>query len=890
MTLTSGTRLGPYEILSAIGAGGMGEVYRAKDTKLGRDVAIKVLPESMATDPERLARFHREAQVLASLNHPNIAHIYGVEESSSTHALVMELVEGPTLADRIEQGPIPMNEALPIAKQIAEALETAHEQGIIHRDLKPTNIKVRDDGTVKVLDFGLAKLADPTNSSNVSATMSPTMSLQATIAGVLLGTAAYMSPEQATGKPVDKRTDIWSFGVVLLEMVIGRHVFDGETVSHVLASVLKDEPDLSALRDDTPDAIRALLRRCLTKDRRQRLQSIGEARIVIEDVLNDKTPEAAFSRPQSGSAFWLAITGWSSAAVLAAAAVWGLLHPALAPPTPVVRLTTALPLTNVTGGLALSRDGLQLAFVGGPEQQIYVRAMDQLDARAIAGTENAAWLCFSPDGKWISFITGRARDSMLKKVPVAGGPAQTLAPAVAIVGPPGASWAQTNDIYFADNGVLKRIHATGGKPETLATPDTNTRYYLAPQLLPDGNHLLVTASTGGLMTSRAIALDLRTKEQKPLLEHVGAAQYLPTGTTTGHLAYYDPGRASLIAVPFDLSRMEVEGEPAPVVEGIQTSRGPFGLFGISESGTLVYGPGTPGVLGSTLVWVDRTGTEQPAGGGPRAYASVRLAPDGKRVAIAMSGDAGGDIWIYDTVRGTLSRLTSEGHFLNPVWTPDGTHVIYERHPSVGSAILWIPADGSGPSTVLATAEQGATLTPSSVSPDGKTLIAYSPAKKQMLLLSLPSGSSTGSRPSPFLDSRFTRTNPAFSPDGKWVAYRSDESGQLEIYVTPHPGPGGRFPISVDGGTFPRWSPNGHELFYRQGDKVMAVDIETDPQFRAGTPRLLFSGIQYSNSYDLDPEGKRFLMIKLPTAPPSAADRVEVVLHWFDELKRLAPPK
>jgi Tol biopolymer transport system component len=893
VTLTAGTRLGPYEILSALGAGGMGEVYRARDTKLGREVAIKILLPAVANDPDRLARFSREAQVLASLNHPSIAHIHGLEESDGLRALVMELVEGPTLAERIAHGAIPVNETLAIARQIADALETAHDQGIIHRDLKPTNIKVREDGTVKVLDFGLAKAMDASGSSNANATMSPTLSMQATQAGFILGTAAYMSPEQAAGKPVDRRADVWSFGVVLWEMLTGTQLFNGETISHTLADVLRADIDFAKLPADIPPTIRELVRRCLDRDVKRRLRDIGEARIVIENVLSGKTSETAFPPLQSRAPFGLAITGWSMAAVLAvlaAAMVWRLLHPALVPPAHVVRFTTSLPLTNVTGGLALSHDGSQLAFVGGPKQQIHVRAMDQLDARPLAGTENAAWLCFSPDAKWISFITGRGRDSTLKKVSVAGGPAQTLAPAVAIVGPPGNSWAQTNDIFFTDNGALKRIHATGGKAETLAAPDTSIRYYMAPQLLPDGNHLLVTASTtGGLMTGRATALDLRTGAKKTLLERVGVAQYLPTATTTGHLAYYDPGTASLMAVPFDLTRMEVDGAPAPVVEGIQSSRGPFGLFGISDSGTLVYGPGTPGALGSILVWVDRTGTEQPAGGGPRAYSSLRLAPDGKRVAVAISGDAD-DIWIYDTARGTLNRLTSEGHDLNPVWTPDGMHVIYERHPSVGSAILWAPADGSGPSTVLVAARQGSTISPSSVSPDGRTLIAYSPAEKQMLLVSLPDASSPASRSSPFLDSRYTRFRPAFSPDAKWVAYRSDESGQPEVYVTPYPGPGGRFPISTDGGDFPRWSSNGRELFYRQSDKVMAVDVETNPQFRAGTPRLLFGGIQYSNSYDLDPEGKRFLMIKLPTAQPSATDRVEIVLNWFEELKARVPTK
>ena len=698
-----------------------------------------------------------------------------------------------------------------------------------------------------------------------------------------------MAPEQAHGKVTDRRADIWSFGAVLYEMLTGKQAFIGESVSDTLASVLKLEPHWSALPGDTPNAIRSLLRRCLTKDRRQRLQAIGEARIAIDDVLSGETPEAGFSRERR-SPFWWAIAGWSTAAalaVLAAAGAWRLLHSAPPPPAPTIRFTTTLPLTNVAGGLALSRDGFQLAFVGGSNQQIHVRAMDQLGARPIAGTENASWLSFSPDGKWISFISGRTRESTLKKVSVAGGPVQPLAPALAIVGPPGNSWAHTNDIFFTDNGVVKRIHAGSGQPETLAEPDSTVRWYTAPQLLPDGKNLLVTASTGGgLMMNRAIAIDLRTGEKKTLLDRVGITHYLPTATTTGHVAYYDPGSAALIAVPFDLSRMAVTGSPIPVVDGIQSTRGPFGLFAISDSGTLVFAPGTPGVSGSSLVWVDRTGTEQPAGRVPRTYSSVRLAPDGKRVALAISGDTD-DIWIYDTARGTLNRLTSDGHALNPIWTPDGRHVIYERHPSVGAAIWSIPADGSGPPTELVTARQGATITASSVSPDGTTLITHIPVDRQLLLVRLPNRSTPATRSSVFLDSRYTRFRAMFSPDGKWVAYRSDESGQPEVYVTPYPGPGGIFPISVGGGDFPRWSSTGRELFYRQGDKVMAVDVETEPQLRAGTPRLLFEGTQYSNSYDPDPEGKRFLMIKLPTAQPSAADRLDIVLNWFEELKARA---
>jgi len=886
MSLTTADRFGPYEVLALIGKGGMGEVYRARDSKLKRDVALKILPEAFARDPARMARFQREAELLASLNHPNVATIYGVEEN----ALVMEVVDGDTL-----KGPLPIQDALRLAKQIAEALEYAHERGVIHRDLKPANVKVTPEGAVKLLDFGLAKAIED-RAAPGSLSNSPTLTLGVTGAGVILGTAAYMSPEQAHGKAVDRRADIWSFGAVLYELLTGKQVFAGESVSDTLASVLKLEPDWKSLPTETPSDVRTLLRRCLTKDRKHRLQAIGEARILIEDVLSGKAPEETAGAPvPAPPQSRLGAAGWIAAAILGATAgvaIWGWMHPSTLPPRGVVRFTATVPVSSIGGAMALSRDGSQLAFVGGPRQQIHVRAMDQFNARPIAGTEGASFICFSPDGQSISYISGERPAGFLKRVAVAGGPAQTLANALFGVGPPVQSWAPDDTIFFTNNGELMRISSGGGKPETLARPDTQKgeRYYAGPQMLPGGEQLLVSILFSGSGSSghRVVSLNVRTGERKTVIERAGIAQYAPTGpsSTAGHIVYYDQATASLMAVPFDVKRLEVKGSPAPVLEGIQSARGPFGIFGLSDSGTLVYAPGARAAeSSSTLVWVDRNGTEHSLPAPPRTYGSPTLSPDGLRIATSISGQTE-DIWVYDLPRGTLDRITSDGNSGGPIWTPDGKRLIYERRPGGGAAVMWVSADGSSPPSVLATRGNGP-IVPSSVTPDGKLLMGFYAIEGGLWILPLEVASGRA-RPQPILASRFTLFNPALSPDGQWVAYRSQETGRSEIYASPYPGPAGKFPLSTDGGTLPRWSRSGRELFFRNGDKMMAIDVQTSPQFRASTPKLLFEKRDANGSYDVGPDGKRFLMIKQPAVQQAAAEQVNVVVNWFEELRRLVP--
>jgi eukaryotic-like serine/threonine-protein kinase len=909
LSLNPGTRLGVYEVTAQIGLGGMGEVYRATDSNLKRSVAIKVLPASVAGDADRLARFQREAEVLAALNHPNIAAIYGLERTPDFTALVMELVEGDDLSERIAKGAIPLDEALPIAKQIADALEAAHEQGIIHRDLKPANIKVRSDGTVKVLDFGLAKATEAASGTSLDFTHSPTLTSPAMVTGVgvILGTAAYMAPEQAHGRSADRRADIWSFGTVLYEMLTGELAFKGESVSDTLASVLKLEPPWDRLPAATPAVVRSLLRRCLTKDPKQRLQAIGEARIAIDNVPGANSeyvvkPMSLSSPSRFGVLGWVAtaVTAGVATAVIAGVALWGWSRSAVQKPLTVIRLATTFPTAHLPGTIALSRDGSRLAFAGGPRQQIYVRMIDQFDARPLPGTEGAVFLCFSPDGEWISYIAGSRPGQQLKRIAVAGGPVQTLTDAVSQIGPPVQNWGADDNILFSTNGVLTRIRSGGGTPETVATPDytKGEQFYAGAQLLPSDHGILVTIHRGGGNTDDnvIVVLNPRTKEKKVVLEHAGIAQYVSTGpvSTAGHLVYYDPRTASLLAVPFDADRLAVRGSPVPVVDAVRSTVGPFGDFSISDSGTLVYVPGTAkGRTASTLVWVDRAGTEQQLGAPPRAYGSnltaPRLSPDGHRIAVTIAGDSD-DVWVYDQDRGTLERVTSEGNSRGPVWTPDGKRLVYERSPGADSAVLSVPVDSSAAPSVIAT-QNKASILPSSISPDGRLMLGFFPIDKGLWVLDLVEGAPGGPKLRPFLDSKFAKFNPSFSPDGKWVAYRSDETGRSEIYVTPYPGPGGRFQISTDGGQFPRWAGDGRELFYRNqaDDKMMAVEIQTEPTFRAGKPTVLFER-RYGNGYDVSPDGKRFLMVKPAGGEQAPTDQLNVVLNWFEELKARVPAR
>jgi eukaryotic-like serine/threonine-protein kinase len=892
MALTSGNCVGPYEILSAIGAGGMGEVYRAHDSKLGRDVALKVLPEAFARDAERMARFQREAKVLASLNHPNIASIYGLEDSGATHALVMELVEGPTLADRIKSGPIPIDEALRIAKQICEALEYAHERGIVHRDLKPANVKVTNDDAVKVLDFGLAKALE-SDASSIDISTSPTISRMATQAGVLLGTAAYMSPEQAKGKPVDRRADIWAFGCVLYEMLTGKMAFTGETVTDILAAVVRAEPEWTLLPAGTPLRVRVLLQRCLQKDSKQRLRDIGDARIAIDEALSGAPLEAPTPGELYGSGWpgqlWRRGLPWAAGALavaLASLATWNLKP---SPARPVMRAVLALPAGQRLAGLdgqalAFSADGNEVAYVattqGSASPQIYLRSMDSANARPIPGTDGATNPFYSPDGQWLGFFANRK----LKKVPVSGGPAQDLAD---VEIPLGASWSGQGMIAFSNffAGFLQ-VPDAGGTPQTLTRFEKGDISQGWPEFLPGDKAVLFAASPDTAdWTNSQIGVELLGGGERTNLLRGTTPRY----ARPGYLIFAQAG--NLMAVPFDPGRLEIKGAAVPVVQGVLESRATgTAQYSFSAAGSLVYVSG--GLQGdrSELVWVTRNGTEQVLPVPARAYFNPRLSPDGRRVAVNIT-EQESQIWLYDLTRDTLTRFTFDGTSNQyPTWTPDGKRIAFRSNKQEGTrGIFWKFSDGSGDVERLSI---GDTMqTPNSWSPNGQTLafMAPGPTRGQDIWMLRMSDH----KEQPFVETGVVTGAPEFSPDGHWLVYVSDESGRREVYVRSYPGPGGKWQISSGGGTEPVWNRNGRELFYRSGDNMLAVEISTQPAFAAGKPRMLFQAPYLSSpvtfpNYDVSPDGQRFLMLKPVEQAQAAPTQINVVLNWFEELKRLVP--
>jgi eukaryotic-like serine/threonine-protein kinase len=865
MSLQPGSRLGPYEITAAIGAGGMGEVYQATDTNLKRQVAVKVLPDSLAGDVERLARFRREAEVLAALNHPNIAQIYGLERSDSSTALVMELVEGPTLADRIARGPIPLDEALPIARQIAEGLEAAHDLGIVHRDLKPANVKVRPDGTVKVLDFGLAKAGGPDASDRraVAVTNSPTLTSPAlmTAAGMILGTAAYMSPEQAKGRPADRRADMWAFGCVLFEMLTGRQTFPGEDVTEVLAAVVRAEPDWSALPKTTPPAIETLLRRCLRKDPRQRLADAATARLEIDDALAGRGPvKAADLQPRkTGISIGVAVAAGTALVAVGALLSWTLkpgLPAAPSRPTEVeVSLPSADAFDETANNLALSPDGRTIAYVAIREgvARLYVRRLASFEAAPLAGTEGAFNPFFSPDSRWIGFF---AQDKM-KKIPVDGGAAQTIA---ADAGPSGgASWGDGGTIVYAPAATtgsygLWRVSADGGEPAKLTTPDTAKGEYSHryPQILPGGKAVLFTAVSGfGWDESRVEALVLATGERRVLVRGGHTGRYM----RGGHLLYYRAG--SLLDVPFDPDRLEVgSASPATIADDVSQNMGPMGaIYAVSNANTVAYVPATGGSrqFERQFAWIDRQGRSEPVAAPPRNYDFPTLSPDGSRIAAPIvSGTY--ELWVYDLARASLSRLTAEeSSSLSPVWSPDGRNIAYRNNKTGTWQLYSRPADGSGPETTLTT--DGNNDIPLSWSPDGRTL-AFT-RLSQAAGYDIWTVSLDGSREArPFVQSPAQESGAQFSPDGRWIAYTSDESKGGQVYVTAYPNHERRWQISTEGGDFPQWNPKGGELFYWDGRQMMVVDVTTGATFSAGRPRALFTG----QPGQVSPDGQRFLSI------------------------------
>jgi serine/threonine protein kinase/Tol biopolymer transport system component len=870
-----GRTIDQYQVLDLIGAGGMGLVYRARDTKLGRDVALKILPAEFSQDKERLIRSEREARLLASLNHPNIAAIYDLKESDGIRCLVLEYIEGETLAARLKRGPLPINEALNIGRHVAGALEAAHEQGIVHRDVKSGNVMITTKGGVKVLDFGIAKILEASSGAETRDTLT---------AGVLLGTPAYMSPEQVRGGTVDKRTDIWAFGCLLYEALIGRPVFAGETVSDTIATILGGEPNWQMLPRNTPASIRWLLQRCLVKDSRERLRDIGDAQIEIQAALA-KSP-AIFTSPADRSVYRERLS-WSIAAVLflALVGVAIMLNVARKVPNPTVTRTTILLPADLeldldfrAYPLALSPDGARLAYVldDGGRKQLYVRKLSDLEATPIPGTLGAMQPFFSPDGEWVAFF---AR-GLLQKVAVRGGAPLSICKVSGIA--MGGSWGLDDTIVFAtlDAGLFK-VAAVGGTPQRLSGSDRSSW----PEILPDGKTVLFTLAESAIATMSLDGSNKRVLARSDASGDGPAAAILGVGTIgpvrfvpTGHLIF-GHGAFRMRAVPIDLKTLTLKGSPVSIVDSVFRSAdgGPL-YFAISRTGTMVYLPEDPR---RRLVWVQQDGRVTPIGTDQAAFRYPSVSHDGRHIAVDINTDERrSDIWIYDAERGTKSRLTTDVSSILPVWDLDDTRITFAANDLVSRL-----SDGSGKKEILLKKEQSF-LYPTSWSPHGVDLLfTEDNLRTGMDLWVLPRKDGA---PRKLLERQFHDAWAQFSRDGRWVAYVSDESGVNEVYLAHYPEMTGRVIVSTHGGNWPVWSPDGRELFYRQGNAVMAVQVQTTPTLVVGIPKRLFTGpyagVDGDRKFDVAPDGRRFLMIERI----DDARHFIIVQNWFEELKSIAP--
>jgi serine/threonine protein kinase/Tol biopolymer transport system component len=884
--LSAGICLGPYEILGPLGAGGMGEVYRARDTKLGRDVALKILPEPFAADPDRLARFQREAQVLASLNHPNIAAIYGLEESDGIQAIVMELVEGATLADRLAHGAMALEEALPIARQIAEALEAAHERGVIHRDLKPANIKVTSEGQIKVLDFGLAAIVQDQSRSDANATQSPTLTLAATRAGVILGTAAYMSPEQAAGKPVDRRADIWAFGVVLWEMLTGKKLFDGETVSHTLADVIRAPIDVEQVRG-APVAVRTLLQRCLDRDVKRRLRDIGEARVQIENYLTDPR-SASEARATASAPSRLAIGAWIAAAVLLAAL--GALAVVHFRETPTTVLTTrfqVLPPDRATSAdyPTISPDGRRLAFVATVDGKtlLWVRSLDSLTAQSLAGTEDAASPFWSPDSRFLAFFSA----GRLKKVDVTGGPPQTLC---TVDGVRGGTWSRDGTILFSGApGPIRRVPAAGGVPTTVTKVQSPSELsHNWPQFLPDGRHFLYWLFARDADRDRGVVIigsldDIPDSSQRRrLLASDFMAEY-----SAGHVLFEREG--VLMAQAFDTEQLQLHGDPLPVVQELGppvTGRNGWRALSVSSEGTLAYQSIN---AKRQLAWFDRAGKEIGRLGQPEDQFAPRISPDQQRVAVNRRTAQGKtDIWLVDLARDTRMRFTTfqPANNANPTWSPDNARIVFMSNRDGPFFDLYVKASGGAGGDELLL-RSSATKIATDWSSDGRFILyQMQDPKTGFDIWVLPVKDDR--KPAPVLQTEFNEGLAQFSPDSHWIAYQSDESGQTEIYVQGFPKSSGKFQVSTSGGSRARWRGDGKELFFLSPErKMMAVEAKaTATMFKTGRPRELFQTRvaifpAVVAAYDVSADGQRFLIQTIPDEAEVASPMM-VVMNWVQK--------
>jgi Tol biopolymer transport system component/predicted Ser/Thr protein kinase len=906
MSLATGSRLGVYEVLETLGAGGMGQVFRARDTTLGRDVAIKILPEDFTHDPERVARFRREAQILASLNHPNIGAIYGLDETSSTQFLVLELVDGESLAARLERGPLGLNEAMAVATDVALALEAAHEQGIVHRDLKPANIVLTRDGRAKVLDFGLAKATD--GGSNPS--QSPAITFMATMAqtqGVILGTAAYMSPEQAKGQAADKRTDVWAFGCVLYEMLSGRKPFAGEDISDTIASVLRDTPDWNALPAALPAGVRGVIVRCLEKNRRDRIPDVSAARLLLAESMAGPGASAGM-RSRGSSRSWLP---WSIAALLAVSLGGVIARSVLSPPrAPAGHTVRLIARTGADGELftqtgsseVLSPDGRLIAFAVlkqvGALARLYVRRADELNARLLPGTDGAYSPFFSPDSQWVGFFA----EGKLKKISVAGGVAMTIAEAQA---GRGAAWAADGTIIFQPRSagtMLLQVPSSGGTPVPVFKMPTDNSTQRWPQLLPGDKSVLYTAALldgtagnrQGFNNGSLMVQSLSGGAPKTVVSGGYYGRYVPTG----QLLYVHD--AALLAAPFDLDKLQVTGPAVSLAEGLAIDEATGGAqYSVSGDGTLVYLAGNGVARSVPLAWLSAGGSTTPLRSTPAELANPRFSPDGRLLAMDIA-DRSRDVWVYDWARDTLSRVTSDGaDNTAPVWSPDGRDLIFssKRDTRLYYNLYVRHADGTGPFVRLTTANHHQIS--ASWHPSGK-YFAYAEQSPDtnfdLMVLPLDGDSTTGWKagtPTPFLRTPSIEQEPAFSSDGRWLAYQSDESGRVEVYVRPFPGGDRKWQISSAGGSYAVWSKTEHALYYTSPDwKIVKVPFTvTGDTFAPGKPQL-WSPIQITpgiyRRFDLHPDGQRMAVARA-VEDTARTDSMTLVFNLFDDLRRRTAP-
>ena len=909
MSLGPGTRLGPYEILSAIGAGGMGEVYRARDTKLGRDVAIKVLPSTVTSDPDRLARFTREAQVLASLSHPNIAAIYHVEETADAPALVMELVEGETLADRIARGPVPIEEALRIAKQTAEALEAAHEKGIIHRDLKPANIKLTQSGDVKVLDFGLAKLSDagPGGPHSIAGlSLSPTITSPALVTGIsmLIGTAAYMAPEQAKGAAADHRSDIFSFACVLYEMLTGRQAFKGDSVTEILAGVIKEEPDLALLPPHLNPRVVELIRRCLAKDPKRRWHAAADVRMELEAALaNPRSVATSIAadthQPRWRRAIPLVVTAVIAGAI-AGGAVW---YARPAPVAGITRFSIVLPdgqeLTRLgRHNISVSPDGQAIVYVA--DGELYLRRMSDVEARPINGTkEDVNTPFFSPDGQWIAYYS--VPEGKLKKIALTGGAPVTIA---AAINPFGAVWLAGDRILVGQGPQgIASVSANGGTLDT-AIKVADGEFAHGPQMLPDGDHVLFTLAKGTGSArwdqGQVVVQSLRTGARGVVINGGSDARYVPTG----HIVY--GLGANLLAVPFDAAALKATGGPVPVVEGVgrsSPSNTAAMFLGFSANGTLAYFVGSGAVdTAFTLTVVDRKGAALKLPLQPAVYTYPRVSPDGKQLAVQVDAeDSGSNIWIYDMAGAVAPRrLTFGGTNRSPAWTPDGRQIVFiSNREHNANAIFRQSADGSGSAERLI---DPATAQPTSLRVTAQRMVIYHDARGDGDVWMFPLDGTH--KPQQVTRDKGNQTDASVSPDGRWVAYTSTEGGGDAVYVQPLPTTGAKYQVATGDAHDPMWAPDGRQLFYLAANfgadhRLTSVDVRTEPGFTFANPTVIFQPLVASaegetSPYDITRDGRQFL-VRTPTGIGIGSNNLtkpemRVTVNWFDELKARVPVK